>query len=130
MAKTNKPSPTAANRQTPKPQTKRQAGKQEKHLHQERMQELKNQRSASQTREAGRTQRTATRSAALVSAVSEGTRNAADVASKQIELQQLISGNRFSNNDATDENRTSSGATNGSGNSITQNPGAGGDVLR
>lgn len=129
------PVPTNADQQTarprPKPQSKWQTGRQEAHLHKEEMARIKGGKKRAQIEQEGKTARTVARATAISNAVARGFESARDVSSKQIELQQLLSGNRYSENDATDENRVSSGSSNGSGNSITQNPGAGsGEVIR
>lgn len=128
MAKA-KPAPNKAGAPNrPSPQTKRQAGKQEKHIHKENMERLKNQRTKTRTVEEQKTARTTARALAVSDAIRNGFTSARDVSGKAIEMQQLISGNRFSNNDATNDDRVSSGTGNGGGQSVTQNPSAGGDT--
>lgn len=136
MAKTPGKTPTPQSKggsktgKRPEAQTSRERRAQERHIYKENMAELKGKKKQEQIRQEGMTARTATRSAAITSAISQGFRSAQDVSGKQIELQQLISGNRYSENDANDERKPSPGDTTGGGNSITQNPNAGGTVLK
>lgn len=130
QTQTKTPPKPGYNSKRPKPQTEKQARSQERHMHRENMALIKNQKGLEQIQQEGKTARTVARAGAITSAIQQGFRSAQDTAGKQIELQQLISGNRFSQNDATDDRSPSTGATNGSGNSVTQNPNAGGTILR